>query len=144
MTQAHTLRTIWDHAFPGRIGQLRAAPLHLGAGAEPTLLTASSRDAPIDPSPSMYFHPSDTLRLTAWQAHGRLWEVDLGRGMIPGVWFCPVLPFDLDGDGVDEVWHVDNPRTEHPFDAESYRLVRRDGCTGAITGAWPWPQFERC
>jgi hypothetical protein len=68
-----------------------------------------------------------------------LWRRDLGRGVVPGLWFCPVFTFDLDGDGTDEIWFVDNVNVQHPLGLSGYRLERVDAATGETTGQWPWP-----
>ncbi len=121
------------------LGQLRAAPLELGS--ERGLVVAYGADFDVDPYHEMFFYPKDTMKLAAYTLRGeRLWVRDLGRGLPPGMWFCPVLPFDLDGDGVDEVWHVANPDVDHPFAISKYRLERRDARTGELLGAWPWPR----
>src|SRR5690606_36729142 len=61
-------------------------------------------------------------------------------GTPPGMWFCPVFPFDLDGDGVDEIWHVGNPDVDHPLAICKYTLERLDARTGKSLGSWPWPR----
>ena len=40
------------------------------------------------------------------------------------MWFCPVFPFDLDGDGADEIWFVDNVDSDHPLSLRGQRLAR--------------------
>lgn len=70
-----------------------------------------------------------------------LWKRDLGRGVVPGVWFCPVLAFDVDGDGVDEIWYVNNKNPQHPLGLSSYCLERLDSLTGMTTGQWKWPNY---
>jgi hypothetical protein len=58
----------------------------------------------------MFFFPGDTLKLALFtESGGLVWRRDLGRGVVPGMWFCPVFAFDLDGDGVDEIWFVTTP-----------------------------------
>lgn len=143
MDTSGSLRPLFDLDLGQRLGQVRAAPLRLGAGAPPALLIAYGEDAEIDPSAGMFFYPAGTLVVAAVTLDGRvLWRRDLGRGVVPGIWFCPVLPCDLDGDGVDEVWFVDNADPVHPLNAGGYRLARLDGATGAPTGSWPWPQLD--
>jgi hypothetical protein len=57
-----------------------------------------------------------------------------------------VLPFDLDGDGVTEIWCVDTADDEWHFDEDdpgypvtNEQLVRIDPRTGNDTGSWEWP-----
>ncbi len=119
-------------------GQLRAAPMRV-AGRR-CLLLAWCADFDVDPYLEMFFFPTDTLKLGVFTVEGEeLWRRDLGPGVVPGVWFCPVLPFDLDGDGSDEVWFVDNINTAHPLGASGYRLTRLDAADGEPTGRWEWP-----
>lgn len=137
------LAILTEVALGQPVGALRAAPLSLGGGgAPPAVLVAYSADYDVDPFHEMYFHPTDTLKLCAFTAAGEVvWRRDLGRGVLPGMWFCPVLPFDLDGDGADEVWFVGNPDENRPLALSRYRLTRLDGRTGEVTGEWPWPNL---
>ncbi len=119
--------------------QMRSAPVQLGATR--ALVVAYSADFDIDPYHEMFFYPKDTLKIAVYDLRGeRLWVKDLGRGMPPGGWFCPVFPFDLDGDGVDEIWHVGNRDVDHPFGISKYTLERLDARTGKTLGSWPWPR----
>lgn len=121
------------------LGQLRAAPVQLGA--ERGLVLAYAADFDVDPYEEMFFYPKDTLKLAVYNLRvERLWEKDLGRGMPPGMWFCPVFPFDLDGDGIDEIWHVGNKDPDHPFAISKYTLERLDARNGKSLGSWPWPR----
>lgn len=142
MSHLGSFVTAWRWNTGQPLGQLRAAPVALGGGCR-GLLMAFAADAQIDPSAGMFFYPTDTLKLAVVNADGGLvWQRDLGRGVVPGIWFCPILPCDLDGDGVDEVWYVDNADPVHPLAGNQYRLTRLDGATGAVTGSWPWPQLD--
>ncbi len=126
------------------IGQLRAVPLQLGPGRPKALLAVFAGDAEVDPYEEMFFFPKDTLKLMAFTAEGKvLWKREMGRGLVPGIWFCPVFPFDLDGDGADEVWFVNNTDDDHPLSLQKRRLERLDGATGRTTGHWPWPSPDR-
>ena len=96
----------------------------------------------VDPYVEMFFFPTDTLKFALLSLAGEvLWQRDLGPGVVPGGWFCPVLAFDLDGDGVDEIWYVSNLDPEHPLGLSHYRLERLDARTGETTGQWPWPHL---
>jgi len=123
------------------IGQCRAAPVNLGAGQPVAFLVAYCADFDVDPYPEMFFYPRDTLKLALFTVEGReLWRRDLGRAVVPGVWFTPILPFDLDGDGVDEIYFVGNTDAQHPLSHKSRVLERLDALTGKTSGQWPWPR----
>lgn len=121
------------------LGQLRVAPVCLGE--RKGFVLAWAADQNVDPYHEMFFYPKDTLKLAVYDEHGtRLWSRDLGRGMPPGNWFCPVFAFDLDSDGTDEIYHLANPDADHPFAVSKYQLERRDALTGELLGSWPWPR----
>ena len=69
----------------------------------------------------------------------RMWKRDLGNGVIPGVWYAPFISFDLDQDGVDEIWFVNNLNPNIPFSLNARVLERIDPLTGETTGQWTWP-----
>ena len=137
---ALALESVMTASLDQPIGQLRAAPVQLGAGQPRAMLVAYCADFDVDPYVEMFFFPTDTLKLALITADGQIaWQRDLGRAVVPGLWFCPVLPFDLDGDGVDEIWFVNNTNTQHPLGVSGYVLERLDARTGQTTGQWPWP-----
>jgi hypothetical protein len=134
------LDVILEVSLGSPIGQLRAMPVQLGEGAPRAFLTVHGADFDVDPYIEMFFFPSDSLKLTLIDDRGEvMWRRDLGKAVVPGVWFCPVLAFDLDGDGTDEIWYVNNVDPNHPLGLSSYRLERLDAHTGSTTGRWPWP-----
>src|SRR6266545_2652767 len=137
-----SLEPVFTVSLGQQVGQLRAMPVSLGAGAPRAFLAAYSAEFENDPSMEMFFYPTDTLKLALFDEGGDiLWRKDLGRGGVPGLWFCPVFAFDLDGDGADEVWFVNNLNTQHPFGLSGYQLERLDPRTGQTTGQWPWPRL---
>jgi hypothetical protein len=126
--------------FPSRIGQLRAFPVCLGSGAPPAILAAYAADFDVDPWVEMFYFPTDTLKLVLFTVTGEvIWRKDLGRAVVPGQHFVPICVFDLDGDGVDEIWFVNNASDRHPLSLRNYRLERLDARNGQPTGQWPWP-----
>jgi hypothetical protein len=136
------LQSILSLDLGSPIGQCRAAPLSLGGRR--TVLVAYCADFDDDPYTEMFFFPTDTLKVAVFAMDGEVvWQRDLGPAVVPGVWFCPVFPFDLDGDGTDEVWLVNNTDPDHPLATSSYVLERWDGRTGETLGQWPWPCFDR-
>lgn len=119
--------------------QMRSVPVSLGKKGEAVLFIHA--DTPnLDPWSEAMNFPKDTLKFTLMSADNRiLWEKDLGPGIIPGIWFQPVISFDLDGDGADEIWHIGNLAPQRPFTNLELVLERLDPFTGDITGQWHWP-----
>lgn len=123
------------------VEQFRAVPVRMGAGQTEAVCALYGSDAEIDPFRKMFFFPKSTLRMVLFDINGRvLWNRDLGPGIIPGVWFAPIFAFDMDGDGIDEIYHVNTTSPGHPLDHDAYQLERIDPRTGKATGAWPFPQ----
>jgi len=134
------LKAVTELKLADATGQLRALPVRFGAGEPPKILAVHSAVFDVDPYREMFFFPSDTLHLTLFDSSGEiLWTRDLGPGVVPGLWFCPVFAFDLDRDGAEEIWLVDNVNEQHPLGLSGYRLERLDPRTGKTTGQWPWP-----
>ena len=124
-----------------KIEQFRAVPLTIGKEIPNAVVAMYSEDAEIDPNLGMFFFPKHTLKLAVFDVDGDIiWKKDLGEGVIPGVWFSPVAAFDLDKDGCDEIWIVNNSNPGHPLDHRAYVLEKRDAKTGEVLGQWEWPQ----
>ncbi len=116
------------------LGQLRAVPVSRGEEASPAILVIYGQDAEIDPYIGMFFFPESTLRMTLFDDRGNTqWARDLGPGVVPGIWFCPVFTFDLNHDGVDEIYFVGNADPAHPMDFRKYQLERVDAHDGKTT-----------
>src|SRR5687768_4079517 len=137
------LEAVAEWSVGQTIGQLRAVPVTLGAGEEAVAVLYGA-DFDVDPFTEMFFFPTDTLKLALYSLRGELlWRKDLGKGVVPGLWFCPFLAFDLDGDGTDEIWFVDNVNAAHALGLSGYRLARLDARTGERTGEWEWPSLDK-
>ncbi|MCI9144127.1 MAG: hypothetical protein HFH87_16165 [Lachnospiraceae bacterium] len=128
----------YDLQLPAK--QVRSVPVALGEGKEGVLFVYS-REGGVDPGEEFYHHPVDTLKFAVFDGEGnRLWVKDLGPGVIPGVWFCPVLPLDLDQDGVDEIYFLNNISPDTPFSFLYRKLEALDPRSGETMGRWDWPQ----
>jgi hypothetical protein len=126
------------------IHQLRAAPVSLGPGKDEAIVAIHSAEGNVDPWHEGFRFPKDTYKLMLFARSGEiLWQRDLGRGIVPGTWFCPVYPFDLNGDGVDEIWLLSNSDEEHPLRISNYKLESIDALTGETIGQWSWPRYRR-
>ena len=136
------LQPILEFNLGTTLGQCRAAPVDLGS--EQGILLAYCEDAEIDPYVEMFFFPQHRMKLAVFSLAGKeVWKRELGPGVIPGIWFTPFFPFDLDGDGTDEIWFVDNVDDAHPLSLNGRRLERVDIRTGETLGQWPWPAVNR-
>ncbi len=135
------LQTILELNVGTTLGQCRAVPVDLGE--KQGILLAYCEDAEVDPYVEMFFFPRHSMKLMVFGLDGtQLWKKELGPGVIPGIWFTPVFPFDLDGDGADEIWYVNNVDDEHPLSLRGRRLERLDAKTGQSLGQWPWPEVD--
>ena len=123
------------------VGQFRAVPVTLGNDRPKAIAAMYSEDAEIDPWIGMFFFPQHTLKIVMFDEHGKvLWKKDLGKGVVPGIWFSPIFAFDLDKDGTDELWIINNKDPEHPLDFRKYVLQKLNAMNGEVEGEWPWPQ----
>ena len=122
------------------LGQVRSVPVSLGKDMPEAVLFVYSSQGNLDPWPELFNYPKDTLKMVLYTLDGvRMWKRDLGNGVIPGVWYAPFISFDLDQDGVDEIWFVNNLNPNIPFSLNARVLERIDPLTGETTGQWTWP-----
>lgn len=139
--QNYDLQVITEVNLGHKLGQFRAVPISLGENRPKAIAAMYSEDAEIDPWEGMFFFPKHTLKLMVFDEHGNtIWKRDLGEGVVPGIWFSPIFAFDLDQDGKDEIWIINNQDPEHPLDFRKYVLEKVNPETGETMGQWPWPQ----
>ncbi len=133
------IRVLKEYNIGRKFSQLRSCSVTLEPGKD-GLLFVHSENGNLDCWEERFTYPKDTLKLTMTTEEGViLWWKDLGPGVIPGRCFEPVLSFDMDGDGTDEIYLLDNDKPELPFTFEHRILVRLDSRTGEETGRWQWP-----
>jgi len=121
--------------------QMRLVPMTIDG--KRAFLVVHSNSGNIDPWPPYFTFPTDTLKLAAFDADGhKLWRKDLGPGVVPGIWFCPIMPFDLDGDGTDEVYLVANPDPDHPLDGRTPALQQLSAATGEPLKSLPCAKVQ--
>jgi hypothetical protein len=136
------LRPILEVKIAESLGQCRAAPVDLGS--KRGIFIAYCEDAEIDPYVEMFFFPCHRIKMMVLSLDGmEIWKKELGPGVIPGIWFAPFFPFDLDGNGIDEIWFVNNTDDQHPLSLNGRRLEQLDARTGETLGRWPWPAVDR-
>ncbi|SDL32845.1 rhamnogalacturonan lyase family protein [Kriegella aquimaris] len=136
------LNVITEFSLGSDVGALRAVPVLIGPN-ESAIFVSYSADKEMDPSIEMFFTPSDKLKFALFTLDGQLiWKKELGAGTINGRWFTPIFPFDLDNDGIDEIYFVNNPDSVHILGYKQLRLEALDSRTGKLIGQWPWKRTE--
>ena len=97
--------------------------------------------------PGYWKKSEDTYKLEAYRHDGTfLWRYDMGWAIEEGIWYSPIVVYDLDGDGKAEVFCKagdGDPRepTGHVKRGPEY-LVMLDGLTGQVRKRLPWPSRE--
>ena len=87
--------------------------------------------------PGYWKRSEDTYKLEAYRHDGTfLWRYDMGWAIEEGIWYSPIVVYDLDGDGKAEVFckaGEGDPRepTGHVRSGPEY-LVMLDGLTGQV------------
>ena len=94
--------------------------------------------AGVDPGEELFdFRGITSMRMAMFEMDGtKLWEKELPYGVLPGVWWVPAIAFDMDKDGADEIYFINN--YGKPFSMTRRKLERLDAETGEVTGVWPW------
>ncbi|MBO5070868.1 MAG: hypothetical protein J6C37_10995 [Roseburia sp.] len=93
----------------------------------------------VDPGEELFqFKGIQPVHMALFELDGRkIWDKQLPDGVLPGPWFVPVVAFDMDEDGQDEIYFVNN--TGAPFSFLHRKLERLDALTGETTCVWKWP-----
>ena len=137
------LQVVSEFSLEDEIGLLRAMPVWLGEN-ERALLLAYSRDKDIDPYIEMFYAPTDRMKFVVCTMDGDvIWKNELRPCVINGIWFCPIFPFDLNQDGVDEIYYVTNIDDVHLLAYSKLRLAAADPRNGEELGLWKWNPHER-
>lgn len=126
------------------IGSFRAVPVKLNNKNETGILVVYSEHGDAGgPNPQYFQFPKGTLSFVMFNSKGKqLWRVNLPNNVIVDVNFCPVFPFDLDGDGAEEVWFVNNTDLYRPLASNKYVVEKLDPNTGKSLGSFPFPMLN--
>ncbi|HON08325.1 MAG TPA: silent information regulator protein Sir2, partial [Verrucomicrobiota bacterium] len=88
-----------------------------------------------------------TYKLEAYNHDGKfMWQYDMGWAIEAGIWYSPIVVYDLDGDGKAEVFckaGEGDPRepTGHVKSGPEYLAVL-DGMTGKVIKRIDWPSRD--
>lgn len=97
--------------------------------------------------PGYWKKSEDTYKLEAYRHDGAfLWRYDMGWAIEEGIWYSPIVVYDLDGDGKAEVFckaGEGDPRepSGHVRSGPEYLAVI-DGLTGQVKKRLPWPSRD--
>jgi rhamnogalacturonan endolyase len=102
-------------------------------------------DFNVDPyhMPGYWRRSPEPYTLHAYTSGGRfLWSYDMGWSIETGTWYSPYMVYDVDGDGLAEIYAKageGDPREAdgHVLEGPEY-LVKIDPLTGKITGKREW------
>lgn len=134
------LTTLLELNLSTHIGELRSVPVSLSK-TEKGLLIVYSED--IDVGPGVFYLYNHPLKFIMFDLKGNeIWRKELPITLVPGVWFCPVYPFDLDGDGSDEIYFTNNTHYNQPFATNDYVLEKLNSRTGETLEQYPWKSMH--
>jgi rhamnogalacturonan endolyase len=102
-------------------------------------------DFNVDPyhMPGYWVRSPEPYRLEAYSSKGEfLWNYDMGWAIETGTWYSPYMVYDVDDDGIAEVyakWGEGDPRETdgHVLEGAEY-LVKIDGKNGKILSKSDW------
>lgn len=98
----------------------------------------------VDPFYKYWTKSPETYKLEAYRHDGQfLWRYDMGWAIETGIWYSPVLVYDIDGNGRAEIYCKagdgdSRDSAGYVRDGPEY-LVKLDGETGKILNKIPWP-----
>ncbi len=97
--------------------------------------------------PGYWKKSEDTYKLEAYRHDGQfLWRYDMGWAIEEGIWYSPIVVYDIDGDGKAEVYTKAGEGDPRDPDGRVTQgaeyLVKLDGQTGKVVKKIPWPSRE--
>lgn len=131
------LQKLENYRLSMHSGYIHSASVKL-RDRDATLIVYSSNKG-VDPGEELFnIEDVGRMHLALYERSGELiWDKELPKGVLSGIWWVPVVPFDMDQDGEDEIYFVNN--TGAPFSFMHRKLERLNAATGEVTGSWPWP-----
>lgn len=132
------IRCLKRYEFSHPLNQARSVELMIGE--RECVLFCVSENNILDPWPESFGYIDHPLSFVMFDDRGnRMWERTFGRGTVPGIWFSPFIAFDLDRDGVDEIYFVHNTDDERPFSQRSTYVEKIDPRNGETVEMYPFP-----
>ena len=108
--------------FDEPLGYTHSATVNLGD--REAQLFVYSHGGGVDPGEELFHYKHiKPMHISLYEMDGTLiWHKELPDGVLPGIWWCPAVPFDMDKDGVDEIYFINN--TGAPFSFMHRKLQR--------------------
>ena len=127
------LKTTHRFDIGRNIGYSHSATVKLGDKEGMLFLTTPG--VGVDPGEELFHYKGiENTWLVMFDMDGnKLWERELPDGVLPGIWFRCAVALDMDGDGYDEIYFINN--TGAPFSFMHRKLQRLDARTGELTGS---------
>jgi rhamnogalacturonan endolyase len=98
--------------------------------------------------PGYWKKSEDTYKIEAYRHDGKfLWRYDMGWAIEEGIWYSPVVVYDLDGDGKAEVYckagvEGDPREADGRITTGPEYLVKLNGTTGKLEKKIDWPSRD--
>ncbi|MBI4657713.1 MAG: silent information regulator protein Sir2 [Verrucomicrobia bacterium] len=106
-------------------------------------------DFNVDPyqQPGYWKKSEDTFKLEAYRHDGQfMWRYDMRWAIEEGIWYSPIVVYDIDGDGKAEVYTKAGEGDPRDPDGRVTKgpewLVKLDGQTGRVLRKLPWPSRD--
>lgn len=150
--------------MPAEVGGYRRIKLQGNYGVQKVGLADLDGDGRMDyvvkqpdfnSDPAVLHHlwkPSpETYKIEAYRSDGTfMWRYDMGPGIETGIWYSPMVVYDVDGDGRAEVYCKAGPKdpTENIHHEKGMViggpefLVKLDGVSGREVARIPWPSRD--
>lgn len=127
-----------------KVGQFRSVPVKLNDKNETGILVVYSEQGDAGgPNPQYFQFPKGVLSFVMFSSKGKeLWRVNLKNNVVADLNFCPVFPFDLDGDGAEEIWFVNNTDAFRPLASNKYVVEKLDPHNGKSLGSFKFPMLN--
>jgi len=97
--------------------------------------------------PGYWKKSEDTYKIEAYRHDGKfLWRYDMGWAIEEGIWYSPIVVYDLDGDGKAEIYTKageDDPRDpDGRVTTGPEYLIKLNGMTGKVEKRIDWPSRD--
>jgi rhamnogalacturonan endolyase len=97
--------------------------------------------------PGYWKKSEDTYKLEAYDHTGKfMWRYDMGWAIEEGIWYSPIVVYDIDGNGRAEIYTKAGEGDPRDGDGRVTHgpeyLVKLDPQTGKVVQKLPWPSRE--